>query len=680
MGDIKKISIETSVSKIKGVGVKYFEILQKRDINTALDILQIFPMFYIDFSNYEKKITDIYSVYKAKVLSIHQNRNFRSRVSLIRINVEVLDNTIEIVFFNKPYMKNALSKGDIFFLYGKIETSSNKYSIINPIVLIGDKDKILPIYKNIGKIKRGIIKKIILNALQAIDENDAILPEFLMKKNSFFNLKKSLHIIHTPDLLDDELLKRAKDLLKYNEFFFFQLELQFMRQLLLKQKRIFEYKFSSYLDNEIKKRLQFTLTNDQDKVFTEIKKSLSGSYSMAGLLHGDVGSGKTIIAFLSILISVTNGYQCAILVPTEVLAFQHMQSGKAFFTGYNIEVLTGNTTNKERKRIIDDMQSGKIDIIIGTHSLINEKIKFKNLSMIIIDEQHKFGVTQRATLFYKSKGVDLLAMTATPIPRTMLLSVYNDLKVFAIKDKPSERKPIKTKIIPAKEREQFYKWLFTKVKEGEKVYIILPLIENSDFFPNLHSIESEKSYFRESFKPYKIGVISRKVEKNKRDDILLKFKNGTINIIISTTVIEVGIDVKDATIMVIEDADRYGLSGLHQLRGRVGRGKKQSYCYLIPSKNINEIGKTRLRTIERENDGFKIAEIDLKMRGGGLVAGLMQSGVLNFVNGNINDDFHLYESAKEDAIATLKGEIIATKKINEHIKNIKKNITLINFS
>ena len=674
-----QLTLGSGVDSIKGVGKKYTEILEKKNIRIISDLLEVFPVYYIDFSKPEENINDNKSVYKAKVLTVNSGRNFRKRISIIRVNVLILEQKVEIVFFNQPYMKNNLMKDKVIHVFGSIENLNSKFSMTNPIVSFNYKS-ILPVYKNISTIKQGIIKKIILSALDNLSCISEILPEFIIEDHLFFGLNESFENIHKPSELNINTIKKSKERFIYCEFLLFQLELQFMRKLLLKKKRAFNYIYSDKIDIETKKRLEFTLTNDQKKAINNIKKMLIEPYSMACLLQGDVGSGKTIIAFLSILIAAINGYQSAILVPTEVLALQHLKEGKRFFSGFNIKVLTGSNSNMERKKTKVELLSGKIDIIIGTHSLLNEEIQFKNLAMIVIDEQHKFGVTQRASLFYKNKGVDLIVMTATPIPRTMLLSIYNDLKVFSIKDKPADRKPIKTRIIPSSDRDKFYKWLSLRVKKGEKAYIILPLIENSEFFSGIHSIEGEKAYIKECFKPDRVGIISGKTDREKRDEILNNFKEGSIRVILSTTVIEVGIDVKDASIIIIEDADRYGLAGIHQLRGRVGRGKIQSYCYLIPSKTITEAGKERLRTIENEDNGFKIAEIDLKNRGGGIIAGLSQSGDISFRNGNIKDDLELYNKSKNDASTLLKNKSLLTGHYKQYIEQMKKKRNLINFS
>jgi ATP-dependent DNA helicase RecG len=343
-------------------------------------------------------------------------------------------------------------------------------------------------------------------------------------------------------------------------------------------------------------------------------------------------------------------------------------------------LLTGSTPAKERARIRRQLSDGTIHIIFGTHALLNESIGFKNLALVIIDEQHRFGVSQRAALYYKGNAVDLLVTTATPIPRTMLLSLYNDLSVSIIKTKPRGRLPIMTKIMDVARRDEFYQWLRKKIQEGEKAYIILPLIEDSEFFTELRSIESEAEYFKNIFKDIPMGIISGRMSSIEKDSAIEDFATGKIWVLVSTTVIEVGIDVRDATVMVIENADRYGLSQLHQLRGRVGRGERQSHCYLFASANITENGQQRLQTIASTEDGFKIAEIDLKMRGGGIITGLEQSGYLDFRVGDMRDDHEIFNDSRRDAAAILEDPELLNEYLVNFLAGIKGKLKEINFS
>jgi len=681
MSNSKKLKLTMSVKNIKGVGEKYYSIFKARDIYTIYDLLMNFPLYYIDYSKLENEIIESNGVYEARIERINIGRNYKRRLSVLRFSSLICNNRVEIIFFNKAYLKDSVKKDDTVLIYGKIEKIKGKLTVVNPFISFSHNNSIIPVYKNIGGVKSGIVKKIINEALENLSDSEEPLSDIIVKKHNFIDIKASLFNIHRPsETTEIKSVEIYKNRFKYYEFLLFQLELQYIRKLLKNKKRIYKYRFDDGLSREINKRLKFKLTNSQTEVFEEIKQALSKPVGMAGLLQGDVGSGKTVISFLTILTAVHSGFQTAVLVPTEVLANQHFKIAVEFFDGYKVKLLTKNTENLDRIKIIEELEDGKIDVIIGTHSILNEKIRFKKLSTIIIDEQHKFGVSQRAALFYKSRGVDLLVMTATPIPRTMLLSSFKDLQVFKIKDKPVGRKSILTRIIPVVEREKFYLWLSNKIKKGEKAYVILPLIEDSEFFSELHSIESEKKFLKNIFLPNKTGIISGKTDKEMRDKILVRFKEGNLKVILATTVIEVGIDVEDATIIVIEDADRYGLAALHQLRGRVGRGKKQSYCYLIPSKNISEAGKKRLLTIEKEDDGFKIAEIDLKMRGGGLISGFNQSGTVNFKTGNLFNDYKLFNEARDDAVKLINSEIERTEYIVKQIEWIKKKSLFLNFS
>jgi len=430
----------------------------------------------------------------------------------------------------------------------------------------------------------------------------------------------------------------------------------------------------------IAKNLAFELTADQKTACNEITADLQSDYTMQRLVQGDVGSGKTIVAFIALQMAKESGFQGAFLAPTEILAGQHFINGQSFFKSAKIELLTGSTPAKKRKEILKGLQEGDIDIIFGTHALLTERVQFRQLSMVVIDEQHRFGVSQRAALYYKGKSVDLLVTTATPIPRTMLLSLYNDLSVSTIKSKPHGRLPIITKIIGAKKRDEFYPWLRKKVEKGEKVYIILPLIEKSDFFSELKDIESESVYFKKVFKGIPLGIVTGRASGPEKDTVLADLAKGTIRVLVATTVIEVGIDVKDAAVIVIENADRYGLSQLHQLRGRVGRGSLQSYCYLFPSTNITENGKRRLKTIAATSDGFKIAETDLKMRGGGIIIGQQQSGYLDFKVGSMQDDHETFKEAQKDAALLLADESRQNDYTATLLQEIRKKLKRINFS
>ncbi len=401
---------------------------------------------------------------------------------------------------------------------------------------------------------------------------------------------------------------------------------------------------------------------------------------MQRLLQGDVGSGKTVIAFMALLVARENNFQGAFLAPTEILASQHYLNAQNFFKTARLALLTGSTPGKTRQEIQDRLADGQIDIVFGTHALLHEDVTFKNLSLVVIDEQHRFGVSQRAALYYKGKNVDLLVTTATPIPRTLLLSIYHDLSVSIIKTKPAGRLPIITRIVDARKRDEFYRWLKTKIIQGEKAYIVLPLVEDSEFFSNLRSLEQEEAYFQEVFSDIGWGIVSGRTPIQVKDAILKNFSCGRLKVLVATTVIEVGIDVRDASRIVIENADRYGLAQLHQLRGRVGRGEKRSYCYLIPSEQMTESGRQRIETIAATDDGFKIAEMDLHMRGGGLITGQEQSGYLDFKIGDVKRDQPIFQAARQDAGRLIGEKAGRNSYIGHFLETITEKAGHLNFS
>lgn len=678
------LTLNSTVKQIKGVGNKYQQILQKKGILTILDLLLYFPIQYIDFSNIADRIeAGKKNLYLIEIISWNLSRRFGRGPSLLRVNARVGQQPVLIFFFNKPYLADFFKANKKVYLYGCFEKKKNGWHSNTPMVFAPmekNHQHSIPLYAKISTIKSGTLKNLIKTALDLLEDDHEQLPSMCLEKYSFPGIVDALKGIHFPGRYIPEEIHRLKKRFIYSEFLFFQLELQYIRNFFRRVRRSNHYTFTPELKASIKQNLAFELTTDQKTACAEIKSDLQGEYTMQRLLQGDVGTGKTIVAFISLLIARENGFQGAFLAPTEILAGQHFSNAGKFFKSAKIELLTGSTTAKKRKEILKELKEGTIDIIFGTHALLTEAVQFKNLSLVVIDEQHRFGVSQRAALYYKGKSVDLLVTTATPIPRTMLLSLYNDLSVSTIKTKPRGRLPIITKFIALKRRDEFYPWLKNKVEKGEKAYIVLPLIEASEFFSDLRDIETESLYFSKVFKNIPLGIVTGRTAAGEKEATLEALAQGKIRVLVATTVIEVGIDVKDATMIVIENADRYGLSQLHQLRGRVGRGELQSYCYLFPSPNITESGKKRLKTIASTTDGFKIAEIDMKMRGGGIITGFEQSGYLDFKIGNMQDDHEIFKAAQADASAILTNESLQNDYIKNLLQQTQKNLKNINFS
>ncbi len=661
------LNLNSSIEKVKGIGKNYLKFFNENSIYRVKDLLNLFPYFYIDTSKpsfdlekqgvFDLRITDMRKVF------VRRKRN-----QLIIVNGIINKIKVKMVFFNRTYIFNLIKSKKSIKIYTKFEKVNAIYQSTNPLIINNEENRIFTVYKDFHSIKSGKLKNIIKNALNSLIKTKEYLPEFVINNHSLLDLKNSYLKIHLPQRTED--VQIGKKRLIYEEFLFFNLNLQTIRKIFKSRQRKNHYLINKELINKINSKLSFKLTEDQIKAFEDIVNDLKSNKVMNRLIQGDVGSGKTIIAFLSILIAIFNNYQSAFLVPTEVLAYQHFESAKDFFDEFKVEILTGNHTKKQKDRIYKKLKQGEIDLLIGTHSLLNDKLKFKNLSLIVIDEQHRFGVYQKAKLYYKSTSIDTLITTATPIPRTMLLSLYNDIDTSIIKTMPKNRKPIITKIISADKRIEFYQKIKQKIYKN-KAYIVLPLINKSDFFTSTKSIESETDFYKKIFKDFNLGFIKGDDKSDYKSSIIKDFKDNKINLLISTSVIEVGIDVKDASMIIIEDADRFGLAQLHQLRGRVGRGYIQSYCYLIESTNISENGKKRLKAMKENSNGFKISEIDLKLRGGGIIAGLEQKGFLDFRFSLPQENIDLFKKSQKDAQLLINKNEFRTQELNNYIKEIE---------
>ena len=673
--------LDSPITAVKGIGEKYAQQLGDNGIFTVLDLLLRFPFTYIDFTQIAQTIEPGEQIYQIEVQRYNLSRNYRRRLSVLRIDGVMNSIDLQVVFFNRPYLKNQLRKGKILYCFGKMEERGGIWQLVNPVMFEEAAGRpVVPVYGSIGNLKSGTLRKIFTNIFASLQDSPETLPHPLVIKRGFLPAVHTLRHIHFPDVYDEEAVEISKNRFIYQEFLYFQLELQTLRSHFRQVPRVHPYTIAPGSLETLTSNLPFQLTADQITALQDIVKDLQSPSAMQRLLQGDVGSGKTIVSFLALKLAVADGYQGAFLAPTELLAAQHFQNALTCFDRDQVELLTGSMTVKHKREIRKRLQSGEIKVVFGTHALLSESVEFKNLSMIVIDEQHRFGVSQRAALYYKGRSVDLLVTTATPIPRTLVLSLYNDLSLSSIKTKPQGRLPIKTKIIGSSRRDEFYQWLSQRVQDGEKAYIVLPLIEPSEFFSQLRSIEEETDYFQETMMPAPIGIVTGRTTVQKKDEILRKFSEGEIRVLLATTVIEVGIDVKDATIMVIENADRYGMAQLHQLRGRVGRGPSQSHCYLIPSQRTTEKGKKRLDTIAGTNDGFKIAEMDLKMRGGGVIPGLQQSGYLDFKLGDPRQHYDIFSQAREDAGEILKDSALRNKGIDEFLALVEEKIKQLNFS
>ena len=660
-------------SKLEDIPTKYITTkqlsnLKSLGINTIYDLIYYFPRAYDDRTNI-KKIGELkfneYVVVKANVMSA-VNLTVRSGKKIVKAMVTDGTGIMEILWFGMPYIKKSLKIGEEYLFIGQAKKSAI-FQLINPEYKLFSgqqkvsKNEILPIYssnKNITQNSlRKLVEKFLVNFLNYFEEN---IPKELIKEYKIMERKSAIKNIHYPVSMKE--IEEAKRRFAIEELLILELGI-------LKNRFIIENSNSKNYEVEGNKEkvrnflslLPFNLTNAQKKVIKEIYDEISNGKIVNRLIQGDVGSGKTVVAMVMLIYMAENGYQGVLMAPTEILANQHYLGIKERLEkiGLRVELLTSSIKGKKKNEILEGIANGDIDIVIGTHSLIEDNVVFKKLGLIVIDEQHRFGVNQRNKLREKGFLGNLLVMSATPIPRSLALSIYGDLDLSIIDELPPGRTPIKTKWIANDEDlEKMYNFIYKKVNDGNQAYFVAPLIETSDKMA-LKSVDKVSEEIERKFSNKKIGIIHGKMKAKEKDEVMLKFKNKEYDILIATTVIEVGIDVPASTIMTIYNAERFGLSALHQLRGRVGRGSKQSYCFLI-SNSTTENSKQRLSIMEETEDGFRIAEEDLKLRNSGEIFGLRQSGFSDLKFIDIIYDVKTIKLVRDECIKYLKehkGEI-----------------------
>ena len=691
---------ETPIEYLKGVGPQRGDLLRKElNIHKYGDLLHLFPNRYIDKTKYFKinQLQNTNSEFQiiGKIINIKTVDQGKGKSRLV---ATFIDDTgqMELVWFQgQKWIRESLKINEVYVIFGKVSQFGGTFSMAHPEMDLLEEHKasiastMQPVYPSTEKLsKRGITNKVMNKMMQQLFlETSALfaetLPIYLIENLKLISKKEALFYIHFPK--NQEVLAKAQFRLKFEELFFIQLQL-ITKNLIRKHKikgqpfKIVGENFNNFYQNH----LPFELTNAQKRVLKEIRNDMGSNAQMNRLLQGDVGSGKTIVALMCMLMAKDNGFQSCLMAPTEILANQHFigLTELAKDLDINIQILTGSSKTKERKLIHEALENGTLDILIGTHALLEDKVKFQNLGLAIIDEQHRFGVEQRSKLWKKNTiPPHILVMTATPIPRTLAMSLYGDLDISVIDELPPGRKPIQTVHRFDSNRLKVWKFIKDEIAKGRQIYIVYPLIQESETMDYKDLMDGYESISRDFPLPdYAISILHGQMKPADKDEEMRRFAAGKTNIMVATTVIEVGVNVPNASVMIIESAERFGLSQLHQLRGRVGRGAEQSYCILMTSHKLSDDSKVRMETMVRTNDGFEIAEVDLKLRGPGDIMGKQQSGVLNLQIADLVKDKEILHLARHEAIKLLKIDAPMEKPEHQRLREVfiemskKKNI------
>ena len=681
--------LNENIQFVKGIGPKKAEKMARLGIFTVKDALYYFPRQFEDRSR-QKKIFQLEEGEKTGVRVKIDRINSVNRRGLRITEFYVSDDTgkAKLVFFNKAYLRNTFRVGDIVKAFGSVKKNLGPITELHNCEIEYDKiDKntgiIVPVYSLTAGVGNKEVMGMIRNIFESSDISiDEYLPKWIVDKYNLCGVDFAIRNMHFPE--KKENVKIAMYRLIFEELLFLQLGLFAVKGNNKVGKGI-KFKRHECMD-KIEENMPFRLTRAQQKAYDDIMDDMTSDRIMNRLVQGDVGSGKTVVAQLALANCVLNGYQGAYMAPTEILAKQHMESFKEFFdnTGIRVEILTGSSTKKEAREILEDLASGQIDILIGTHALIEGRVDFANLGLVITDEQHRFGVNQRGRLTSKSENPDVLVMTATPIPRTLALILYGDLDISIIDELPPGRKPIETLAIEKRKRESYYmSKVRSEIEKGRQVYVVCPLVEESETLDLKSASEVYDELRGDFFKDLRVGLLHGKMKASEKDQVMEAFKNHELDILVSTTVIEVGVNVPNASLMIIENAERFGLAQLHQLRGRVGRGSEKSYCTLIYGSKT-EICRHRMAIMEETNDGFKISEKDLELRGPGDFFGTRQHGLPELRVANLFKHMKILrlvqkearEIYAEDPSLRLKENEGLRLKIEEMFKSIGGNISI----
>ena len=654
------MNLHQPLSVLPGIGPKSAEKYKKLGIETVEDLLLYFPFRYEDFKS--KNVLDLEDGEKAVVSGIVATpanvQYYGYKRNRLRFTIKQGELVLAVSFFNQPYLADKIELGQTVAVFGKWDKA--KGALTGMKLLAQVEDDLQPVYRLSQGVSQSALVKVIKTAFEAgldqlLEEN---LPQILMDKYHLLSRRQAVRAMHFPKDLEE--YKQALRRVKFEELLFFQLQLQVLKE----ENRSVGQGIVLDWDEKKLKALQaslpFAMTEAQERSLSEILADMRSPYHMNRLLQGDVGSGKTVVAGLAMYAAVTAGKQAALMVPTEILAEQHLQSLTSLFPSLKILLLTGSLKASERRERLELIQTGQVDLVVGTHALIQEGVHFHDLGLVIIDEQHRFGVAQRRILREKGQNPDVLMMTATPIPRTLAITAFGDMDVSIIDQMPAGRKEIITRWVKHQQLNLVLDWLVKEIQKGSQAYVISPLIEESEALDLKNAIALEEELIAYFGDRVRIALLHGKMKGEEKEAIMQAFKQGEIDLLVSTTVIEVGVNVPNATVMIIMDADRFGLSQLHQLRGRVGRGDKQSYAVLVANPKT-ESGKRRMKIMTETTNGFVLAEEDLKLRGSGEIFGTRQSGIPEFQVASLIEDYPILEEARKVAV-----QVVTTPNWREH--------------
>ena len=672
------VDLNKDVKYVKTVGPNRVKLLNKLNIYTLKDLITYYPRDYQDRSKpknlYEcidGEETLIEGIAVAKMTEMH-----KGKMTISKLTVRDQTGVCYITWFNQGYLRDVFVPGKMYKFFGKITIKGGRIEMNSPVYdeINQNKNtgKIIPIYPLTYELKQNTLRKIIENGLIEVkDKLEETLPEYILKENNLWEINKTIERIHFPEELSD--FNRARERLVFEELLTMQLAL-------LKLKNNYEtehngIQFSKQVQmSDIINILPFKLTKAQLRVLEEIDRDMESDKCMNRLLQGDVGSGKTVVAMISAYKAVKSGYQAAIMAPTAILASQHLESFEEILQKFGIrcELLISSISKKKKTEILEKLQNGEIDVLIGTHAILEENVVFKNLGLVVTDEQHRFGVKQRSVIASKGKNPDVIAMSATPIPRTLALILYGDLDISIIDELPPNRKKIETFAVRKSMEERVNAFIKKQIQEGRQIYVVCPLIEENEEMGLKSVLDLVEKYKKETFSEYKVAYLYGKMKSKEKEEIMQEFKNGNIDILVSTTVIEVGVNVPNASIMVVENAERFGLAQLHQLRGRVGRGEYQSYCILKYDGN-GETTRQRMKVMCDTNDGFVISEKDLELRGSGDFFGTEQHGLPEFKIANLFEDIGILKKVQKIAIEIMEKDPKLEKPENKRLNKLVKD-------